>query len=45
MNEADAKEMAIKSHIEHLQHVIEYIMYAYADELKNQMTDLTIHYK
>ena len=45
MEEADSKEMAALSPIEHLQHVTEYIMYAYADELKNKMIDLTIYFK
>lgn len=45
MNEANAKEMAEFTPIEHLQHITEYIMHAYADELKNKITDLIIYFK
>lgn len=45
MNEADAKEMAQNTPIENLRNVTEYISQCYAEELKNKMTDLTIHFK
>lgn len=45
MAEADAKEMAKATPLEHLQNVTAYIMHTYSNELKNKMTDLTIHFK
>ena len=45
MNELDAKDAARFTGIEHLQHVTEYIMHLYSDELKNKMTDLTIKFR
>jgi len=45
MNEADAKEMANASPLENLKNATAYIMHVYAEELKNKMTDLTIHLK
>ncbi|HMT28279.1 MAG TPA: hypothetical protein PKD91_03260 [Bacteroidia bacterium] len=45
MNEADAKEMAVSIPLENLKRAIAYIMHLYAEELKNKMTDLTIHLK
>jgi hypothetical protein len=45
MNEADAKEMANSSPLDNLKCATAYIMHVYAEELKNKMTDLTIHLK
>lgn len=45
MEEQDALEMARLSPVQHLQHVTEYILYAYAKELKHKMKDLTIRFK
>ena len=45
MEEADAKEMAKFSPVEHFQHITEYIKHVYANELKHKMKDLTIHFK
>ncbi len=45
MEKADAKEMAQFSPIERLQHITEYIMHSYSDELKNKITDFTIYFK
>lgn len=44
MNEADDKEMASLSPTQHLQHITEYIMHVYKDELKGE-NDLTIRFK
>lgn len=45
MAEADVIETAKFTPIERLQHITEFIMHAYSDELKNKMTDLKINYK
>jgi hypothetical protein len=45
MEAADAKEMAGFTPIERLQHITEFIMNAYHEELKHKENDLTIYYK
>ena len=45
MNEYDAKEVAKFTSLEHLQHATEVIKHIHAEELKNEMKDLTIHFK
>lgn len=44
MNEADDKELAKFTPAEHLQHVTEYLMHLYSEELKHEITDMTIRF-
>ena len=45
MNDADAKEMATFSPVQHLQHITEYLKHAFAKELEDKVKDLNIHFK
>lgn len=45
MNEADAKEMALFTPLQHLQHATELIKLVYANELKKKMNNLKIYFK
>ena len=45
MEQADAKEMALLSSIEHLQNVTALIKRVFTQELKKEITDLKIYYK
>lgn len=45
MEEADARQMAALSPLEHLKNATALIKRVYAKELKEKMTDFKIHYK